>query len=216
MARRTKTDEEMEAAVQQFSDDPERQHMLQVARKFKASWIELAESLSKIRRGEQWRNWGYPSFDAYAKTELKLRQDTIDKLTGAYLFLQKRRPESLQQPHEETVQELPSYQTLDFLRRAEEQSSAPREVVAEMVAKALDEGVSLPKLKKEYGSVVFPVTEQDSTERDKAAIRNVGSRLSSILEQSNVVPLRLSLQIRELLLELLELVAEKDEASAAE
>jgi hypothetical protein len=257
MPKKTKVDASMEDIETRFSDDPERVAVVQVARRFKASWIELAEALARVKRGNQWKRWGYDSFDAYAKTELRLRQETVDKLTGAYMFLQKRSPETLasatfaanrnvgnagrtsraaatsddeglsdgesynasaegdsyqgepSEEHEERGDrmELPSYQTLDFLRRAEEH--APKAVVSEMFAKVMEEGVSLPKLRKEYGAVVFPVSPEEAREKDRTAIRNVASRLAAILEQSEAVPLRLSLSLRESLLELIELVTDK-------
>ena len=56
---RTKTDAELAAAEAQHSDDPERAIVLRRARSFKSSWIELAESLSEVRRHGQWKSWGH-------------------------------------------------------------------------------------------------------------------------------------------------------------
>ena len=82
----------MAEAEQAHADDPERAELLRRARRFKTSWIELAEALTQSRRGGRWREWGYASFEAYAKSELHLRQETVDKLTGSYSFLQRRAP----------------------------------------------------------------------------------------------------------------------------
>src|ERR1700728_3168002 len=89
----TKTDETMESAEKTFaSSDPERASVIACARRFKSSWIELAAALTRVKRGGQWSLWGYDTFEHYAKSELRLRQETVDKLTGSYVFLQKRAP----------------------------------------------------------------------------------------------------------------------------
>ena len=44
------------------------------------------------KRGGRWKRWGYDSLEAYAKTELHLRPETVDKLTGSYTFLQRKAP----------------------------------------------------------------------------------------------------------------------------
>ena len=89
---RTKTDAALADAESAHQNDPERAEVLARARRFKASWIELAESLSDVRRSGRWRDWGYDSFEAYAKGELHIRQETADKLTGSYGFLKRRAP----------------------------------------------------------------------------------------------------------------------------
>ena len=78
--RKTKVDSAMESDAARFADDPERAHVLATARKFKTSWLELASVLVQTKRGGAWKRWGFDTFEAYAKSELRLRQETIDKL----------------------------------------------------------------------------------------------------------------------------------------
>src|ERR1700742_1913499 len=105
---RTKTDAILEAAEAAFSDDPERAQLMAKVRRFKASWFELGEALLDIRKSDRYRDWGYATFEDYAKKELHLRQDTVDKLTGSFAFLRKRAPEVLtRDPRERPI---PTYQ----------------------------------------------------------------------------------------------------------
>src|SRR5277367_4624353 len=92
---RTKTDAALAAAAEAHGDDPERVEALERARRFKASWIELAEVLTEVRHNGHWTRWGYASFEAYTKGELHLRTETVEKLTGSYQFLKRRAPEVL-------------------------------------------------------------------------------------------------------------------------
>ena len=91
---RTKTDEALAEAERAHNSDPERAELLARARRFKASWIDLAESCEALKRNGRWKEWGYDSFEAYAKGELRIRQETADKLTGSYTFLKRRAPGS--------------------------------------------------------------------------------------------------------------------------
>src|SRR5688572_17769689 len=92
---RTKTEAALAAAERQHADDPERAELLARARRFKASWLELAEALSEVRKAGHWKRWGFGSFEEYTKKELHLRQETVDKLTGSFLFLRRSAPEVL-------------------------------------------------------------------------------------------------------------------------
>ncbi len=206
----TKTDAQMAADEERFADDPERVEMLRCVRRFKTSWLELGEALTRIRRSNHWKTWGYETFEAYAKNELRLRQDTVDKLTGSFVFLQKRAPEVLDR--ESMKGPVPSYQAIDYLRRAEEQEDAPKDVVRALYTKVMDEGTSLPKLKKEFESTVFPLAPQDKKARDQAGIRNVASRLRALLGESDAVPKRLAARVNEVLDELLTAVEQEKAA----
>ena len=55
-------------------------------RDFKASWLKLAEELTRVREQESYEGWGYSSFEAYARRELRLRQDTAQSSPAALYF----------------------------------------------------------------------------------------------------------------------------------
>ena len=132
----TKIDATLAALEETHSDDPERAELLRRTRRFKSSWIELAEALTGARRANRWRDWGYGSFEEYTQKELHLRQETVDKLTGSYSFLQRRAPAVL--ARDGVAAPLPSYQAIDFLRRVEEKEDAPEDAVREIRRKVLD------------------------------------------------------------------------------
>jgi hypothetical protein len=209
-APRTKTDSAMETDQEKFRDDPERVQLLECARRFKASWLELAQALSETRRSGNWKRWGFETFEAYAKQELRLRPETVDKLTGSYQFLAKRAPDRLQ--GDALEQSVPSYQAIDFLRRAEETESAPREVVRALYNKVMDENTSLPKLKKEFEAQVFPISKSAQKEREAAGLKNVGGRLLALLNESKTVTAELKTPVIESLEALLESLKESEAA----
>lgn len=207
----TKTLDAMAASEQAFADDPERREVLQRARRFKTSWIELAESLTVVRKSGQWKKWGHASFEEYAKKELHLRQETVDKLTGSFLFLQRRAPEVLSRDGVSAA--VPSYQSVDFLRRAESQQGAPREAVQAIHKRVIEDAAPLPAIAREYKDVVFPIDEGTRKQRDQAGIKNVATRLRELLGETRAVPRKLAGEVTSTLDRLLEALADEEAAA---
>ena len=110
---------------------------------------------------------GVQTFEAYAKAELHLRPETVDKLTGSYSFLQRKAPAVLQR--DPLREPMPSYKAVDFLRRAEESHDAPREAVEEIRRRVIDEGEPAGRITRQYNDVVFPIDEDARASRDAAA-----------------------------------------------
>ncbi|HEX8795602.1 MAG TPA: hypothetical protein VF765_31850 [Polyangiaceae bacterium] len=208
---RTKTEAALAEAEAAHADDPERAELLRRARQFKASWIELAEALTQARRNARWKDWGYDTFEAYAKGELHLKQETVDKLTGSYSFLQRRAPAVLQR---DPIREpFPTYQAVDFLRRAEESDSAPREAVEEIRRRVIDEAAPLGAVSRAYRDVVFPVDEDTLVARDVAGVKNVAKRLRELLDATRAVPRKVASETAAALDRLLEAIEDREEAA---
>lgn len=201
----TNVDRALAALEEQYADDPERVELLRRTRRFKSSWLELGEALAEVKRGKTWERWGYDSFEAYAKAELKLRMETVEKLTGSYMFLHKRAPEVLRRDPMETP--LPSYQAIDFLRRAEERAehdeSVSEDTMVEVRKKVLDEGVPVATVARLYKDTLFPVSEADKKSKDRQAIKSTANKLKDLLAETNAVPRRLASTVGSALDELL-------------
>jgi hypothetical protein len=208
---RTKVDAQLAAAEEAHQNDPERAELIARARRFKASWIELAEALMHVRSKSTWRRFGFETFEEYTQKELKLRPETVDKLTGSYAFLQKRAPQVLERDGIE--ESIPTYQAVDFLRRAEERDEAPQEVVTQLRKKVLDDVVPLPSVAREFKATVFPETDDEKTKREAAALKNAASRLREMLQDTRAVSKRLAGDVTTSLDELL--AALRPESKAA-
>jgi hypothetical protein len=208
---RTKTEAALAEAEAAHADDPERAELLRRARQFKASWIELAEALTQAKRSGRWKDWGYDSFEAYAKGELRLKHETVDKLTGSYSFLQRRAPAVLSR--DPISEPFPTYQAVDFLRRAEESDTAPREAVEEIRRRVIEEATPLGAVSRAYRDVVFPVDEDTLIARDVAGVKNVAKRLRELLEATRAVPRKVASETAAALDRLLEAIEDREEAA---
>ena len=209
---RTKTDAALAEAELAHADDPERAELLRRARRFKASWLELGEALTGAKRSGSWKQWGYDSFEAYARAELRLKPETVDKLTGSFTFLQRRAPSVLSR--DALSEPIPSYQAVDFLRRAEASEAAPRDAVEQIRRRVLEEGAPAATVAREYRDVVFPIDESQRRTRDAAGIKNVATRLRELLAETRSVPRRVASEVRGALDKLLEALDEDKEHAA--
>ncbi|MFO0736751.1 MAG: hypothetical protein U0270_12780 [Labilithrix sp.] len=186
----TNVDRALAALEEQHADDPERATMVRLSRRFKTTWIELGEALSRVKKTESWKRWGYESFELYAKTELKLRGDTVEKLTGSFMFLHKRAPEVLTRDPIETS--LPSYMAVDYLRRIEEKAesddSIPKAAVAEVRQKILEDGEPMAKVARLYKDTLFPTTDRQKKEAARKDIKKVATKLRDLLAETDAIP----------------------------
>jgi hypothetical protein len=208
---RTKTDDALADAERSHADDPERAELLARARRFKASWIDLAEALTAIKRSGGWKHWGYDSFEAYAKGELHIRQETADKLTGSYTFLKRRAPGVLER--DALREPIPSYQAVDFLRRAEASEDAPKGTVEEIRRRVLDDAAPAATVVRAFGNVVFPIDEEQRQAREAAGLKNVAKRLRELLSGTRAVPRKVAAEVDGALEHLLEALGEAEEAA---
>jgi hypothetical protein len=208
---RTKTDAALADAERSHADDPERAELLSRARRFKASWIDLAEALTAVKRSSAWRNWGYDSFEAYAKGELKIRQETADKLTGSYTFLKRRAPGVLER--DALREPIPSYQAVDFLRRAEASEDAPKGTVEAIRRRVLDDAAPAATVVRAFGNVVFPIDDAQRQAREVAGLKNVAKRLRDLLSETRAVPRKLAGEVGGALERLLEALGSEEEAA---
>lgn len=196
----TQTDAALAASQDRHAQDAVRSGLIASARRFKSSWIELAEALSACRENRQFELWGFVNFEEYCRKELHLRQATVDKLVGSYAFLHRAAPEVLRRDgiHER----VPTYQSVDFLRRAEEeQDGEPRdpETMEKLRQAVLEESQPLPKISRIFRPTLFP--QETSPAANFSEVASSAKKLLSLLEQSSL-PDALLQKARPILLEL--------------
>ncbi len=202
----TKTDQMMEDRMIAVSADPERSDTLQKARAFKRTWLELAEALSRVNERKLWEKWGFSDFDAYCRKELHLRGSTVSKLLGSYRFLETSAPKVIERARTDHFEApIPSIATVEFVQKATTEGKADEETIRTIHRSAFEEGLEKPVLAKKFGELVFPTTDRDKKEKQRAAIAAAARRLSALIAESGApVPKELAIRVEETIGELLE------------
>ncbi|APG29035.1 hypothetical protein A7E78_05690 [Syntrophotalea acetylenivorans] len=134
--------------MQQLDPASERYRVLNSARRFKSSWVELGEELLKVNQEHLYRNWGYESFEDYCSREVRIKKPTALKLTRAYNYLAKEEPQLLTRQAE--LNPLPDYRTVDLLRQARQEEQLSVEQYDALRKTALEQSRSHPTVLKQF------------------------------------------------------------------
>src|SRR5690606_28803502 len=126
------------------------------ARRFKASWLDLARHLVRVKGEGLWQEWGFATFEAYCARELRIKKTTAQKLVMSYGFLEKRAPQILRD--EEQARRAPAVEVIEVLSRAEERGQLDDETWREVREKLWEAPVSQAEIKRELAKR-FPEPE---------------------------------------------------------
>lgn len=108
--------EKIATRIEELPEGSPRRRILEAARRYKASWVELARLLVQVKRDESWREWGHASFERYCTSELFIRKQTAEKLLASFGFLERHEP-ALARPRGEA--RAPPFEVIEVLSRAE-------------------------------------------------------------------------------------------------
>lgn len=205
---KSKAEQHIEEIMQQLDPASERYRVLNSARRFKSSWVELGEELLKVNRENLYRDWGYESFEDYCSREVRIKKPTALKLTRAYNYLTREEPQLLARQSE--LSPLPDYRTVDLLRQAREEEQLSGDQYTELRKTALEQQRSHPTVLKQFKEMTAAsIDPQAERQRHcKTALSATKRLLGSLDELEELAPYRAPLVE---LLELLEqAVAEQD------
>jgi len=150
-SNKTKGELIIEQLMRELDPESPRYRVLNVARQFKSSWVELGEQLLKVKNRGEFQDWGYQSFDDYCAKEIRIRKETAHKLTLAYGYLEQQEPNLLSESRR--LQPLPDYRAIDLLRQAREEQSFPEEDYARLREQVIENERSLPTVQKQFREV---------------------------------------------------------------
>lgn len=131
--------ERIAARIEDLPEGSLRRRVLEGARRFKASWVELARLLAQVRREGTWREWGFQSFERYCARELFIRKQTADKLTASYGFLERHEPELARAREPRGA---PAFEVIEVLSRAEAAGRLPAGAYQALREEVLERGAT--------------------------------------------------------------------------
>jgi hypothetical protein len=186
----SRVERELEARVEELrakGDDAQRLELVQRARRFKRSWVEMAEGLVLVRDTRAYERWGYEDLYDYCAKELQIRAATVDKLTGSYSTLRAHAPQVLQR--DGVASAIPTIEAVDYFARAlaREPANDPEpeaELMGELHKAVFDEARPLQSLRRQFNPLLNPKPEgvelTQSIERTRAASKRLRSFITSV------------------------------------
>ena len=122
--QKSKSELEIEAQLKSLDPASFRYQVLASAKDFKAIWVQMGDFLTKVREQSLYKEWGYKSFEIYCRKEVRIRQDTANKLPRSFSFVRDNEPAALAAQGDP---ELPPLDVVDLLARARERTVVPEE-----------------------------------------------------------------------------------------
>ncbi|HJV34340.1 hypothetical protein [Geomonas sp.] len=175
----------IEKIMQHVEPGSERYEVLDKAKRFKSSWVELGEKLLDVSKKGRFRDWGYQSFEEYCVQEIRIKRGTAEKLTMAYRFMEKEEPQLL--TAREELKPLPDFRSIDLLRKAKEEKGFTDEEYDDLRKSVVEEERSHPTVLKKYKEVAALREEVNPLAPLKASI-SAAKRLESTLRSLPGVP----------------------------
>ena len=194
---KTKSIRNLEEKMEGMEADSLRRHVLESAKDFKTSWIELGRALYSVWKDKMFKSWGYTTFDAYAASEIGIKKQTAVKLLKSYYFLEKEEPQYLAKDNTEpeNVAAMPSYESVDLLRTAKNKKELDKDDYEHLKKEIFEKGRDARDVKKDLTSLIRQRQELDPDEayqkRKYASVKRLLGTLKALkteIEISKLLP----------------------------
>lgn len=184
---KTAAENHIENLMGQLEPGSDRYRVLDVARRFKSSWVQLGEELLKVSQSSLFRQWGYESFEDYCQKEIRIRKPTAQKLTRAYRFISNEEPQLLTE--QSPLKTVPDFRSIDLLRQAREEQDFSDEDYATLRQTVIEQERSHPTAVKCFKSLA-PEPPSDGREGYRLCKQALSAarRLNDALDRMEDLP----------------------------
>ncbi len=185
-----------------------RYHVLESAKNFKTSWVELGRSLYSVWKDKMYKEWGFATFDAYTAKEIGIKKPTAMKLLRSYYFLEKEEPAYLKEGYAASADtaKLPSYEAVDLLRKAKDKKTLDREDYSKLKKEIFEDGKDVQSVKRDLTTLIRQREELEPEEaykkRRTATLRRFIGSLKALKQEaeiSKLLPAQLIKEAQELI-----------------
>lgn len=190
---KTKSLRNIEEKMENLDSGSLRYHILESAKNFKSSWIELGRSLYSVWKDKMYKEWGYLNFDVYVSREIGIRKQTAMKLLKSYYFLEKEEPQYLKSDYSEASSpaNMPSYESVDILRQAKNKKVLGEDDYQSLKKEIFEKGRDGQELKKNLGVIIRQRQELDPQEaqekRKQAIVKRILGQLRALKQEVEIL-----------------------------
>ena len=148
--QKSKSIHNLEERMEKLDPESFRYKVLDAAKSFKSSWIEMGQYLFTIYKDKMYKDWGYLTFEAYCAKEIGIRQVTALKMLKSYSFLEHEEPNYLKQEsfEEKKPHQIPSFESVNALRLAKASDRIPQKDYETLREDVLDNAKEDGEVKK--------------------------------------------------------------------
>ncbi|MFH0838794.1 MAG: hypothetical protein V1893_01225 [Candidatus Omnitrophota bacterium] len=166
---KTKSLRNIEQKMEELDEHSLRYQILQNAKNFKTSWIELGKALYSVWKDKLYKEWGYSAFETYTAREIGIRKETAMKLLRSYYFLEQEEPEYLAMNHAQPleVSKLPHYESVYVLRQAKNKKAIDEKDYTALKKGIFEQGKDAREIKRDLSALIREREELEPEEEWK-------------------------------------------------
>jgi len=198
----------MEYKIPDKIDSPVRKHVLETAKGFKTSWIDLGRALYSVWKDKLYKEWGYAKFEFYTSKEIGIRNQTAMKLLRSYSFIENEEPALLKAENVEDAApaKIPSCESVNTLRLAKNNKNIEEKDYEDLKRGVFQEGKDDMEVRKDLTAMIRErkelEPEEAREEKRLVVIRRFLSTLKSLrmeLESTKMLPAALTNDVESLI-----------------
>ena len=192
---KTKALQKIEERMERVPEGSLRHRVLESARDFKTSWIDLGRLLYQVWKEKLYRQWGYTMFESYTAREIGIRKETALKLLKSYGYLEKEAPGFLAGDYwgGAGASTVPTVDAIDVLRRARERKGMDERDYTDLKHKVLEKGLDAGEARKDLTRIIREREEDEPEEARKkkrlAVVRRFIGTLKSLRREADLLHL---------------------------
>ena len=181
---KTKSLERLEEKMTGIEEDSIRYRVLESAKNFKTSWVDLGQALYSVWKDKAYKEWGYMTFDAYTQKEVGIKKATAMKLLKSYYFLEKEEPVYLQKENSESKSPaaVPNYESVNLLRLSSSKKTLDKQDYDRLKKDVLVTGKDAGEVKRDLTSLMRQREELEPEEARRRKRFSVIKRMISSLK----------------------------------
>jgi hypothetical protein len=192
---KTKSLKGIEERMENLDKNSLRYQILESAKNFKTSWIDLGRALYCVWKDKMYKEWGFGTFESYTAKEIGIRKQTAMKLLRSYYFLEKEEPIYLKNDYVESSKAavIPSYESVDLLRLAKNKKTLDRQDYANLKKEIFENGKDYRQLRHELTAMIRQREELEPEEaqqkRKLANVKRLLSALKTLKQEAEILKL---------------------------
>jgi len=192
---KTKSLKTIEQRMSNLDQDSLRYKILESAKNFKTSWVELGQALYAAWKDKLYKEWGYAQFETYTAKEIGIRKQTAMKLLRSYYFLEKEEPAYIRKDYAESadVAKLPSYETINILRVAKNKKELDKQDYVHLKEEIFEKGKDAREARRDLASLIRQREELQPEEawekRKLSTVKRLLSTLKSLKKEAETLKL---------------------------
>ena len=185
-----------------------RDQILDHAKDFKTSWVNLGQSLYTVWQDKLYYGWGHEKFEYYTEREVGLKKEICLKLLKTYFFLEQEEPAYLSKEFvdERKSVQVPGVDEVNVLRLAKSKRELLKDDYKKLKNYIFEKGKSAALVRKELTAIMKERKQVDPDEereqRNAVAIRKLLNSLKSFkkdMETLKLLPDEILAEAKELM-----------------